>query len=47
MNNKIMSLLVCGTIAFSSCSDFLDEVPKGSITSENYYKNREGCHFGN
>lgn len=38
MNNKIMSLLVCGTIAFSSCSDFLDEVPKGSITSENYYK---------
>ena len=35
---KIMSLLVGGTMALGSCSDFLDEVPKGSITSENYYK---------
>lgn len=38
MKSKIASFLVCGALALSSCSGFLDEEPKGSITSENYYK---------
>lgn len=29
---------IAAVFALSSCSDFLDEVPKGSLTTESYYK---------
>jgi hypothetical protein len=29
---------IAAVFALSSCSDFLDEVPKGNLTTESYYK---------
>ena len=38
MKKYILSILLSGAFMFTACSDFLDEVPKGNITSEGYYK---------
>lgn len=41
MKNNILTALFCGTFALSSCSGFLDEVPKGQVTSESYYQTEQ------
>lgn len=38
MKKYILSVLLGGAFMFTACSDFLDEEPKGDITSEGYYK---------
>lgn len=38
MKKYILAVLFCGTFTFCSCSGFLDEVPKGQITTESYYR---------
>lgn len=41
MKNSILTALFCGIFSLSSCSGFLDEVPKGQITSESYYRTEQ------
>lgn len=41
MKNNILGLFIFGTITLSSCSGFLDEIPKGNVTSESYYKTEQ------
>lgn len=41
MNNKIYALLCGAALSLSACSGFLDEEPKGNITSEGYYKTEQ------
>lgn len=41
MKKYILAALFCGTFTFCSCSGFLDEVPKGQITTESYYRTEQ------
>ena len=41
MKKYILAVLFCGTFTFCSCSGFLDEVPKGQITTESYYRTEQ------
>lgn len=41
MKNNILSLFIFGAITLNSCSGFLDEIPKGNVTSESYYKTEQ------
>lgn len=41
MKNIVSSIIVMMAFACVSCSGFLDEDPKGNITSESYYKNSQ------
>ena len=40
---KILTIAIAcaGLMAFPSCSDFLDENPKSSLTYQDYYKTQE------
>ena len=41
MKKYTLAVLFCGTFTFCSCSGFLDEVPKGQITTESYYRTEQ------
>ena len=41
MKNIVSSIIVIMAFSCVSCSGFLDEDPKGNITSESYYKNTQ------
>ncbi len=41
MKKIIYSLLVSSVMVLNGCSGFLDEVPKGSLTTESYYQNEQ------